>query len=338
MKPTLVYTHDACMLHDSGTGHPERPARITACLRGAQRWTGLVEVRSAPRATADDLALVHDPVYVAAIEELCREGGGELDADTSVVPESWEAAVRAAGAGLAAVEAIQAGESRTAFLAVRPPGHHAHTARALGFCLFNNIAVVAERLTREGSRVAIVDWDVHHGDGTQDTFNQREDVLYVSLHQFPFYPGSGWVDEVGQGHGRGRTVNIAIPPGTRGDAADRAFSRIVMPVLTEFAPDWILVSAGYDSHRDDPLADVALETQDFGRMSGYLSRFDLPVIVFLEGGYNLPAIEASVTATLAGLAGEMPDPSGGSPDQALEMVDLAARVAATHWSGVLADD
>lgn len=336
MKPTLVYSHEACLRHDAGVGHPERPARITAAVRGAQRWTGAVDLRDAPPATADDLALVHDPVYVAAIEEVCRAGGGVLDPDTSVVEESWEAAIRAAGAGLAAAEAIQAGEADTAFLAVRPPGHHAHTSRALGFCLFNNIAVVAERLTREGNRVAIVDWDVHHGDGTQDTFNHREDVLYVSLHQFPFYPGSGWVDEVGLGRGRGHTVNVALPPGTRGDAVDAAFERIVVPVLDEFGPDWILVSAGYDSHRDDPLAEMSLEAQDYGRMSGHLSGFRRPVIVFLEGGYNLVAIEASVTATLAGLSGEMPDGTTGSPERALEMVDLAARVASEHWSRVRA--
>ena len=138
-----------------------------------------------------------------------------LDPDTAAVEGSWEAAP-AAGAGLAAATAIQAGESRTAFLAVRPPGHHAHTSRASGFCLFNNVAVLAENLTRQGQRVAIVDWDVHHGDGTQDTFYQRQDVLYVSLHEFPFYPGSGWVDEVGSGDGLGHTVNVAVPQGTRG--------------------------------------------------------------------------------------------------------------------------
>ena len=336
VKAPLVYTHEACLLHDAGHGHPERPARLEAAVRGARRWGGAIDLRNAPRATEDDLALVHDPAYIDAIAQICADGGGSLDQDTSVVEDSWEAALRAAGAGIAAAAAIQEGDSRIAFLAVRPPGHHAHTARALGFCLFNNIAVLAERLTRQGARVAIVDWDVHHGDGTQDTFNNRGDVLYVSLHEFPFYPGSGWVDEVGIGEGTGHTVNIALPPGTRGDAFDAAFTRIVVPVLSEFAPDWILVSAGYDAHRSDPLADLELEADDYGRMSGHLSRFDLPVVVFLEGGYHLEAIEASVAATLAGLAGAMPEASVGSPERAHQMVDLAAEVAAAHWSGVRA--
>ena len=181
-----------------------------------------------------------------AIGEFCAAGGGALDPDTGAVPASWEAARRAAGSGLAAIDAIEQGASPIAFLAVRPPGHHAHAARALGFCIFNNIAVAAERLAARGRRVAIVDFDVHHGDGTQDTFRQRGDVLYVSLHQFPFYPGSGWVDEVGHGAGKGATVNIPLPAATAGDAVEAAFTRIVDPVVDQFAPDWILVSAGYD--------------------------------------------------------------------------------------------
>ena len=303
-------------------------------MQGARRWGGEIDLRMAPLATEDDLALVHDPSYIDAIAKLCASGGGALDPDTAAVEGSWEAALRAAGAGLAAATAIQAGESRLAFLAVRPPGHHAHTSRASGFCLFNNVAVLAENLTRQGQRVAIVDWDVHHGDGTQDTFYQRQDVLYVSLHEFPFYPGSGWVDEVGSGDGLGHTVNVAVPPGTRGDAYDSAFARIVVPVLGEFAPDWILVSAGYDAHCADPLADVELEAADYGRMSAYLSGFNLPVVAFLEGGYHLEAIEASVAATLAGLAGTMPEASTGSPGRAHEMVDLAAQVASGHWRSV----
>lgn len=334
MPVPLVYTHEDCLLHDAGPGHPERPARVEAAVQGARRWGGEIDLRIAPLATHDDLALVHDPSYIDAIAKLCASGGGVLDPDTAAVEGSWEAALRAAGAGLAAATAIQAGESRTAFLAVRPPGHHAHTSRASGFCLFNNVAVLAENLTRQGQRVAIVDWDVHHGDGTQDTFYQRQDVLYVSLHEFPFYPGSGWVDEVGSGDGLGHTVNVAVPPGTRGDAYDSAFARIVVPVLGEFAPDWILVSAGYDAHRADPLADVELEAADYGRMSAYLSGLNLPVVAFLEGGYHLEAIEASVAATLAGLAGRMPEASTGSPDRAHQMVDLAAKVAGAHWKSV----
>jgi len=336
MLPTLVYSHEACLGHEAGHAHPERPARIGAVLRGAERWGGPIEMREAPLASESDLALVHDKSYIDKIAQICADGGGVLDPDTAVVEASWEASLRAAGAGIGAAAAIEAGEGRNALLAIRPPGHHAHRNRALGFCIFNNIAIVAEKLNKQGKRVAIVDWDVHHGDGTQDTFNRRSDVLYISTHQFPFYPGSGWLEDIGTGAGTGHTVNIALPPGTRGDAYDAAFERIVVPVLSEFSPQWILVSAGYDAHRADPLAEVMLESEDFGRMAGYLSKFELPVIVFLEGGYHLEAIEASVASTLDGLAGSMPDYSIRSPKRSHLMVDLAAEVASANWKGVKA--
>lgn len=335
MLPTLVYSHEACLRHDAGHGHPERPGRIEAALRGARRWGGPIVERPAPLATESDLALVHDRSYIGHIAQVCADGGGVLDPDTAVVEDSWEASLRAAGAGIAAAAAIEAGEGRNAFLAVRPPGHHAHRDRALGFCIFNNVAVLAEKLHQQGKRVAIVDWDVHHGDGTQDTFNRRSDVLYVSLHQFPFYPGSGWLEDIGTGAGTGHTINVAVPPGTRGDAYEAAFNRIVVPALEEFAPEWILVSAGYDAHRADPLAEVMLEAGDFGRMAGHLSRFELPVVLFLEGGYHFEAIEASVAATLDGLAGAMPEHSIGSPRRAHLMIDLAAEVASANWRRVV---
>ena len=184
--------------------------------------------------------------------------------------------------------------------------------------------------------MAIVDWDVHHGDGTQDTFNRSSEVLYVSLHQFPFYPGSGSLEDIGNGDGTGHTVNIPVPSGTRGDAYEAAFTRIVIPVLEEYGPEWILVSAGFDAHRADPLAEVMLEAADYGRMSGHLSRFGLPVVAFLEGGYDLEAIEASVASTLDGLNGAMPDHSSGSPKQAHLMVDRAAEVTSANWRSVKA--
>ena len=305
---------------------------------GARSWGGEGDEREAAFASKEELALVHDPTYVDAIEEFCLAGGGQLDPDTGAVPGTWEAACRAAGAGLVAIDSIQAGASPLAFLAVRPPGHHAHATRALGFCIFNNIAIATERLVRQDARVAIVDFDVHHGDGTQATFGARSDVLYVSLHEYPFYPGSGWLEEVGHGQGTGRTVNIPLPPGTAGDAIEAAFSRIVVPVVADFAPDWILVSAGYDGHRADPLADWVLEANDYGRMARHLSRFDLPVVYFLEGGYEYDAIVASVASTLRGGAGtDFPTPTGTSPSLAAEMVDTSARQAAKHWRSVQAD-
>jgi len=293
--------------------------------------------RVAPLAAVDDLYGVHDPAYVAAIREFCAAGGGALDPDTSAVSASWNAALRAAGAGLAALDAIDGGETEVAFLAVRPPGHHALTARAMGFCLFNNVAVAADRLRSRGDRVAIVDWDVHHGNGTQDTFYGDADVLYVSVHEFPFYPGTGWLDEIGAGLARGTTVNVPLPAGTAGDAHRDAFTRVILPILSEFAPSRILVSAGYDAHRDDPLAGLELEAADYGWMASSLAGLAVPVVYFLEGGYDLAAIEASVAATLAGAAGADPVETAGSSGRlAMQTIDRVAEVHSGFWNGVQA--
>jgi acetoin utilization deacetylase AcuC-like enzyme len=293
-----------------------------------------VEEREAPVAPVDLLSSMHSPSYVERIRKLCREGGGSLDADTAVVEESWEAARRAAGAGPAAVQALRAGDGELAVLAVRPPGHHALAAQAMGFCVFNNIALTAEAITAAGERVAIVDWDVHHGNGTQEMFYERSDVLYVSTHEFPFYPGSGWIDEQGEGEGEGFTVNIPFPPGTAGDLYDAAFDTVVIPVLRSYQPDWILVSAGYDAHAADPLADLRLDEADYSRMARRLTEI-VPsgrTVLFLEGGYDLEAIEASVAASIRGFDGEYPERTGGaSPDRAWNMFKVAAATVATHW-------
>jgi acetoin utilization deacetylase AcuC-like enzyme len=331
----LLFFHEDCLEHDAGRGHPERPERLGAALRGARASSGDIEERPAPLAEVDDLYGVHDPSYVSAIRDFCAAGGGVLDADTAAVPASWTAALRAAGAGLAALDAVDGGDADVAFIAVRPPGHHALTARAMGFCLFNNIAVAADRIRSRGDRVAIVDWDVHHGNGTQDTFYADGNTLFLSLHEFPFYPGTGWLDETGLGAGRGTTVNVPFPAGTGGDAYREAFERVILPVLAEFAPARILVSAGYDAHRADPLAGMLLEAADYQWMAAELSRFDVPVVYFLEGGYDLPAIEASVEATLRGASGATAAPTNAvSPRRAFQTIDLTADVMAEHWKGV----
>ena len=334
MRP-LLFHHDDCRDHDPGRGHPERPERLAAAIAGARSSNGEIQERSAPLADVADLYGVHDPAYVAAIRDFCAAGGGALDLDTVAVAESWPAALRAAGAGLAALEAVDAGDAGVVFLAVRPPGHHALTARAMGFCLFNNVAVTADRIRSRGDRVAIVDWDVHHGNGTQDTFYADDSVLYLSLHEFPFYPGTGWLDETGRGAGRGTTVNIPFPAGTGGDAYREGFERVILPVLGEFAPSRILVSAGYDAHRADPLAGMRLEAADYQWMAAGLSGFGVPVVYFLEGGYDLPAIEASVEATLRGASGVTGAPTDAvSPRRAFQTIDLAAETMAEYWKGV----
>ncbi|HUG75252.1 MAG TPA: histone deacetylase [Acidimicrobiia bacterium] len=331
--PTLLYSHASMLEHDTGVGHPERSARLEAVLRGARRVPGVVE-RQAPFVDRSDLHLVHEASYVAAIERFCAEGGGHADPDTVASTGSWEAALRAAGSGVAAIDAIDAQEARDAFLAVRPPGHHALAAGAMGFCFFNNAAVAAARLRRDGRRVAIIDWDVHHGNGTQDMFYEDDGVLYVSLHQSPFYPGTGSVSEVGIGEAAGTTVNIPLPAGTDGAGYATAWGRIVGPVLDEFSPDGLIVSAGYDAHRDDPLAGMLLEAADYGWMAFRLSRRDLPTLVFLEGGYDLIALEDSVEATLLGLDDTAFTPATTGAPIPEAAIDRAAAAASVRWETV----
>jgi acetoin utilization deacetylase AcuC-like enzyme len=332
----LLYSHPACLLHDNGFGHPERPDRIGAALAGV-RSSGLeIAEREAPPAPVEALSPIHHPEYVKRIEVACASGGGMLDPDTAVVAGSWEAALRAAGSGLAAIDDLRSGEGDVAFLAVRPPGHHAGASAARGFCIFNNIAISAEALVAAGHRVAILDWDVHHGDGTQQAFYESGDVLYLSVHQFPFYPGGGWIDETGHGAGSGLTVNVALPAGSAGDVLADAVDDIFEPVLGDFAPDWVLISAGYDGHRADPLAELRFESDDFGwvaerLLSGYRGRS----IVFLEGGYDLEAISESSSTTVRGVGGEsFPRPTGSSSASAHEMVRRSRLVAGRHWSNV----
>lgn len=333
----LYLTDPSFALHDTGVWHPERPARLEAVEHGIA-GSGLTVVElGAPRVDRADLERVHLPEYVDAIERFCRNGGGALDPDTMAVEASWEAAIRAAGAGPHAVELLIDGPSdRTAFLAVRPPGHHALADRAMGFCLFNNIAVTAARLAAENVRVAIIDWDVHHGNGTQAMFESTSEILYVSLHQYPLYPGGGAVGEVGTGAGVGSTVNLAMPPGTAGDVYRSAFQAVVVPVVDRFDPDWILVSSGFDAHRADPLAELALVESDYRSMASSLTTLVDPnrVVTFLEGGYDLAAITGSVTATVQGLFG-LPDdfeaPHGQSPDASWAALDDAIEIAGPSW-------
>ncbi|HVC24359.1 MAG TPA: histone deacetylase [Acidimicrobiales bacterium] len=303
----LIGSHGAFLEHDPGADHPESPDRLAAVLRGiSSAGVGDAVVPFAPRrATRDELARVHDIGYVSRLEETCLVGGGRLDPDTAVSPASYEAAIRGAGAGLDAVARLDRGEAVAAFLALRPPGHHATVGGAMGFCLLNNVAVTAAGLVARGERVLVVDWDAHHGNGTQAAFYGAAEVLFVSLHQFPFYPGSGSLDEIGEGEGEGATVNMPFPAGTAGDAYRMAVEEVVVPAAEQFSPTWLLVSAGFDAHRDDPLTDLGLSATDFGDLTERVSRLVLPGrrIFFLEGGYDLDALAASAGATVAALVG-----------------------------------
>lgn len=327
----LLGTHPRYLEHDAGPGHPEQAGRLRAVEAGIEA-AAVAEavVAFAPRAARRrELERVHSASYLDAVERFCRAGGGSLDPDTRASPCSWPAAVLAAGAGLDAVERLDRSEADVAFLAVRPPGHHAGSHRAMGFCLLNNAAVVSASLADRGERVLVLDWDVHHGNGTQEVFYEDPRVLYISLHQFPFYPGTGSRDEKGAGAGQGATINVPLPAGTRGDTYRRAFDEVVLPAAEQFAPSWLVISAGFDAHRDDPLADVELSAADFAD----LTRRALGLVpacrcvAFLEGGYDQRALAASVGATVAAMAGLSwrPEPAttGGPGLREVEAAKLA---------------
>lgn len=316
--------------HDTGPRHPERNDRVEAVLVGlADAQLGDALATSDGRdATRAELALVHDAAYIDALEEFARAGGGNLDADTVVAAGSFGAAVRAAGCGLAAVDALTNGAADAAFVVARPPGHHATATRGQGFCLFNNVALSAAVLVARGERVLIVDWDVHHGNGTQEIFWDDPGVLYVSTHQSPAYPGTGRVEETGGVHAAGLTVNFPLPPGATGDVAMSAMDDVVAPLVEAFSPTWVLISAGFDAHRADPLADLAWSAGDYRSLAARVLEFAPRTgrtIAFLEGGYDLPALRASTAAATGALAGattrsEEAPTSGGPGD------DVVARV------------
>ena len=329
----LLLTHPRYLDHDTGRGHPERPARLEAVLAGVQA-AGLgeavtpVEPRPAARS---ELERVHPARYLDAIERFCADGGGHLDPDTHVTPASWEAAVLAAGAGLTAIERLDTGEADAAFCAVRPPGHHATPARAMGFCLVNNVAVAAAALADRGERVLIVDYDAHHGNGTQDAFYGDGRVAYVSMHEYPLYPGTGRLSDTGEGDGEATTVNFPFPAGTTGDAYLAAVDEVVVPLAERFRPTWLLLSAGFDAHRADPLTGLGLTSGDFADLTARLAEL-VPAgrrLAFLEGGYDLGAQADSTAACLGALVGQAvrPEPaSSGGPGRPI--VEAARRLHA----------
>ncbi|HEY3810557.1 MAG TPA: histone deacetylase [Acidimicrobiales bacterium] len=316
----LVEMHPACDAHLAGCSHPERPSRLDAVRLGLEEScrSGAAALAVPRPATRAELTRVHTPEIVDALERFCRSGGGPIDADTLAGPESWDAALAAAGAGLDAVERLRAGEADSAFVAVRPPGHHATAARPMGFCLLNNVAVTAAALADAGERVLIVDFDAHHGNGTQDIFYQDGRVVYVSLHQWLLYPGTGRLQETGAGEGAGATVNFPLPAGATGDVYLAAIDEVVVPLAERQRPDWVIMSAGFDGHRADPLTDLGLSAGDFGIITSRLAALvpDGRRLAVLEGGYDLDALALSTAACVAALAGArlQPEaPTSGGP-------------------------
>ncbi len=303
----LLVSHPCCAEHDAGRRHPECPARLPAVLDGAHAAgvdDALAAITSRP-ATRSELERVHPAQYLDALEAFSRSGGGAIDADTVASVHSWDAALCAAGAGVDAIGRLRAGEGDAAFAVVRPPGHHATATRSMGFCLVNNVAVAAADLAAAGERVLVVDVDAHHGNGTQDIFWREGRVTYVSLHEWPQYPGTGAREEIGADAGLGATVNIPLPSGATGDVYQAAFDEIIVPVAERVRPTWLVVSVGFDAHRDDPLCGLGLSAGDYGDLTARLCGLVPPGrrLVVLEGGYDLPALTASAGATVAALAG-----------------------------------
>jgi acetoin utilization deacetylase AcuC-like enzyme len=333
MPAMQYFSHPLCLEHDPREGlygHPEAPERLLAieAAMAERGWLGW-ERREAPAASVEDLTRIHEPEHVERIRHLCEEGGGAIDIDTFAGPVSYEAALRAAGGACEMTRALVSGEAQAGFCAVRPPGHHAEPARAMGFCLFDNIAVAAALAIAElgVERVLIVDWDVHHGNGTAEAFRRRSDVLFASIHQGGIFPGTGALGDAGSGPGEGYTINLPVPAGSEEDVWLSLLEHVVLPAAAEFEPQLVLVSAGFDAHRDDPLAECRLDASSFAQMACQVrdaaARWGAPVGAVLEGGYSLPALGESVVATLAAFGGE-----GESASAAPEPV-LTSR-AASH--------
>ena len=306
----LYVSHPSSFEHDTGA-HPENASRlrtIESALDDAG-WPGLERVE-APPATREQLARVHTGAHIDAIEEFCARGGGMLDLDTIASERSFEAALHAAGGAAYATEQLLGDRSDFAFCGLRPPGHHAERARAMGFCLFNNIAVAAAHAIANGGaeRVLILDWDVHHGNGTEAIFASSADVLYASIHQWPLYPGTGPAEYTGTGAGEGYTVNMPVAPGSGSTEFLSLVQHVVAPIAREFRPSLLAVSAGFDAHRGDPLAECTVDTQGFADMAATMralaAELGVPVLICLEGGYDTGALAASTLATIRALGTE----------------------------------
>jgi len=324
--------------HDTGGGHPERPERLGVLQPVLDARADVVRV-DARLASVEELALAHDEAHIAAVARTAGRAGLSFDADTPVSAASYDTARLASGGVLALLDEVVAGRLRNGFAFVRPPGHHAERERAMGFCLFNNVAVGAAYLrARHGlERVMVIDWDVHHGNGTQHAFARQPGVLFVSAHRWPFYPGTGALDEIGERDGRGFTVNLPFPGGY-GDAEYRAaFERIVAPLVVEYAPQLVLISAGFDPHARDPLGGMRVSAHGFAALARAL--IDAAeqvcggrVVAVLEGGYDLHALRDSSLAVLDQLCGHpLPPTPPGPSSQAAPLLDAVRRLHGGQW-------
>jgi acetoin utilization deacetylase AcuC-like enzyme len=298
MRPTAFISSDIFLAHTPPAGHPERPARLDyllTYLKSTPLWTSLDHCSPLP-ATESQVLAVHTREHIESIKQKCESGGGPLDdGDTHVVRESFDVAMLAAGAVVAAIDRVLGRENSAAFCAVRPPGHHAESDMVMGFCLFNSAAIGARhaQLKHGVERVAILDWDVHHGNGTQHIFESDPTVQYISTHQYPYYPGTGARSEKGVGKGEGFTLNCPLPAGTGEEKYVAVFTEEIVPALQRFKPGLLIISAGFDAHRDDPLGGMRLTADSFGLLTNLVKGI-APIVSVLEGGYHLDALAQSV--------------------------------------------
>jgi acetoin utilization deacetylase AcuC-like enzyme len=335
MPGRVLLRHPSSLEHDTGA-HPESARRIVAIERAlAQRDWLAWDVRLAPAASRSSIAAVHTESHIDRIEAMAARGGGMIDMDTTASAGSFTAALHAAGGAVALVDALLSGDARVGASLHRPPGHHATAGRAMGFCLFNNVAVAAAHALSSGaSRVLIADWDVHHGNGTNDIFHARDDVLFCSIHQWPLYPGTGRETDVGEGLGEGYTVNLPVPGGSGDAVFVSLLEHVVRPLARAYSPDLVLLSAGYDAHADDPLAGCVVTDAGYRAMSASVramaDELGVPLGIVLEGGYDLGALARSLVITLETVGAE----------QALAVPDVAPHALATlarerlarqHW-------
>jgi len=340
MLKTALVTDRHYLDHFPGRGHPERPERVKVLLDLADGLRRERLQRVAPReATTAELELCHDPRYVALVSQTASRDSYDFDPDTHASRATYHTSILAAGGVLTAVDAVLDGQADNGFAIVRPPGHHALPHHAMGFCFFNNVAVAASYLTRVKGleRVMILDWDVHHGNGTQEIFYASPQVLYCSLHQFPHYPGTGSVREIGIEEGRGFTVNLPLPA-TFGDPEYlSAFDRIILPIGRQFRPDFLLVSAGFDCHFRDPLADMRVTEQGFAAMARRLKGLAAEccrgrIVLALEGGYDLAALASSVRDVIEELGREAGEPiASAPPDREAWLLEKVRKEMSPFW-------
>lgn len=333
--------------HDNGPGHPERPERLDAVRRAVDEYAGHEAVRERRPGDADRTALerVHRPAYIEEIAATAEGGPTSFDMDTGAGPGSYAAALRASGAAIEVVDRALSADDGVPFALTRPPGHHAERSQAMGFCLFNHVAVAAAHALQERglSRVAVLDWDVHHGNGTQHIFESDPSVLYLSLHEFPLFPGTGRIEEVGMGAGEGYTVNVPLPAGQYDGQYVRVFREIFEPVIRGYRPELILVSAGFDAHADDPLANMSLSAAGFGLLTQIVLDWaetvsDGHIGFLLEGGYNLAALRESVHSVMATIIDQErhdeDDAYGASLTRADKTLAYVKAAQAPYWPGI----